>query len=185
MSLTGPDHLYAALMQSGANHFAQAVCLQRPRYVNYSSLSPTSAASTNIAKLSGFDWTLHFGTPFVDFDPAYLPAGSTLTAGAGHLVLSAPITVTILGQSMNGSLWAVAVPVVNASAHTVTVQVTQVEVAGVTLPPLVLNVIKAVLNNALSALKIPYPAFSAGAFTAVIASGPSIGMDELTFTGNL
>ncbi|HYH78248.1 MAG TPA: hypothetical protein VEX86_00575 [Longimicrobium sp.] len=195
MSWTQNDHLFAALHESGANDVMAALYAQRPRWFNYGSwLFVPSKLSPNATQLPPFlnfvHWKAHFTLPRLQFHPAP-PAGS-LPVAPNQFSLTTQVTATLLVPpttlaTVSLGLRAVGVPVANAAQKKMSVQftATEIQLTSPPLPPFVSPLVTAALNFAIAGFFLPYPAFSAGAFTPVLSGPPTIQLDRLDLRGNL
>ncbi|HEX6368202.1 MAG TPA: hypothetical protein VF006_04685 [Longimicrobium sp.] len=184
MSFTANDHLYASLHETGGNEFVKAIYKQRPRYFSQGSLADPLTGTVQ-GKILGFDWLAEIGLPTVNFYP--FPALPSPHPGPipGQFLISFRMHLT--GFSYTNELMdinAVAVAVANASPSPGKMGFKIIDLE-VTQYPLLKNVVMLVLNLALSAFSIPYPAFPLGAFTPVLSAPPIINGHKFILKGNL
>lgn len=188
MSLTQSETLFLGVLEDAANVVLRALCTARPRYLSYSTVSPTSLAVTNIP-LAGIYLTIDAAMPRVDFHPHETAwPGSPLSLGefgvsADPVSIDLGIAAFTAGLAVRGH--AAMMPI--SAGYSIVLTATGIEVVNVSSPILapLIPIANALLQQALTFLPpfvLPLPPLSIGPIVPAIA--PLIDTDQFALRGH-
>lgn len=213
MSFTQNEQLFAGIHELGINDLLAAFFGARPRYLNYGTVpfvSYTSAAETNIPVIEfpgiflGIDYAITFSVPTVDIYPDSSGGTSAVIPGPGQFTIKTEVTISLLCRGVRGAVsdqpgkviktrlrvFGLCRPwVVNSAPGSgeITIFLDRVEIVDITpnqLEQIIECLIFMMLQVALLHVRLPFNAFTAGAFGLILLVGPEADTDQIKVRGN-
>jgi hypothetical protein len=185
MSLTGPDHVYVALHQSGFQKLLTAICTARPRLLHYSKAVSPSTATTSALLTSQIE-NIDLAIPVADLSPddGVLVTGIA-ASGPDMFTLHAPITLDSLTPDL---LVQLRMTVSAAPKHVGFIAVAADNLShGTWLSTEIWSgVLVPYLNNAiLAGISIPVASFFVGLVTVTVTHGPQVAANQVELWGDV
>lgn len=215
MSLTGLQHVFAGINESGINTFLRAFFTARPHYLNYGSVpfvSTTTTSATNIPPIpfpgipAGISYLVQFAIPVVDlFPPDSSGATAALPPGQGQFTIGTRVRITVgcesfdpdhrkpsltpieteLGLLARGSLFVLNFGPGNGEVGFKVDEVKIIGIAPESLAAVLDCIIRMILQVVLDSALIPFKIVTIEAFSIILQRGPEIKDDQIELFGDI